>query len=130
MHTNRAPRIDGSSSNHSTSGTGTVPSARSARITCTWVSKAVAGKTVWPVGSTRITSGWTSPSQVASKSSVSFEKPDSPGMLTSPTSTSSAPVCAASQPAEVGAQGDRVALRRDCHRLHPPGASNENWNVF
>ena len=124
MHTKRAPRIDGSSSNQSTSGTGTVPSAWSACITCTCVSKAVAGNTVWPVGSTRMTSGWTSPSQVASKRSVSFEKPDRPGMLTSPTSTASAPVCAPSQPAEVGRAGrPGRAPSRLPSACDPPGAS-------
>ena len=103
------------------------PRRASACITSTWASKAVLGKTVCPVGSTRMTSGWTSPSQVASKSSVSLENPDRPGIATSPTSTWSAPVWRWSHAARAArvATGSRsvdtamAALPPACVELEP-----------
>src|SRR5688500_196990 len=126
MQRKRAPRVVVSSSNHSTSGTGTLPSACSARITATWVSNAVAGNTVCPLGSTRMTNGCTSPSHVASNRRVSFENPDSPGMLTSPTSTDAAPVCAASQAARsarraTGSRSVETAIRPVFPSVRRPG---------
>ena len=128
MHTKRAPSTSVPSSNHRTSGTGTLPSACSACITRTWASNAVLGKTVWPVGSTRITSGWTSPSHVASKRRVSFENPDRPGMVRSPTATEVGARLAPQPVGQRGAGDDRVPLRRYGHACVPRCASN--WNLF
>ena len=120
MATKRSPRTDVSSSNHSTSGTGTVPSACEGAEHLHLRVELGAREHRCPLGSTRITSPWvTGPSpasQVASNRSVSLENPDRPGMLTRARPRRRArPVCSAEPGGQRGLRGDRIAILRDGH---------------